>query len=134
MNSRLVCLDIAAGDTIRTRCGEIISEQPSVESAGYRKWHAGAEDLNAAQLPAFDDAIALERQPVHGIQREVVANIVTAVALVGRPVVGIVPRGGSIIAAKAAISVSEVHAMRERIGQIGLNAVGQPFVDAQLQR
>ena len=99
MNPRLVCRNIAAGDTIRTRRGEIVSEQPSVESAGYGKRHAGTEDLNAAQLPAFDDAIALERQPVHGVQREVMPNIVTAIALVGRAGVGIVPRGRSVIAA-----------------------------------
>src|SRR2546425_6392846 len=55
---------------------------------------------------------SLERQSVHGVQREVMANIVAAIALVGRAVVGIVPRGRSVIAAETAVGVSEVDAMR----------------------
>src|SRR2546427_11954267 len=132
MNPRLVCRDIATGDTIRTRSGKIVSQQRSIESGGYGKRHSGAESLNAAQLPAFNDAIALERKPVHGVQREVMANIVTAIALVGRAVVGIVPRGGSVVAAKAAIGVGKVDAMRERVGKVGLDAVREPFIDAHL--
>src|SRR3989441_9605693 len=119
MNPRLVCRDIATGDTIRTRSGKIVSQQRSIESGGYGKRHSGAESLNAAQLPAFNDAIALERQSVHGVQREVMANIVAAIALVGRAVVGIVPRGRSVIAAETAVGVSEVDAMRSEERRVG---------------
>ncbi len=131
MNSRPVCRDIAACDAIGTRSCEIVSEQRGVESGGYGKRHAGAEGLNAAQLPAFNGSIPLERQPVHGVKREVMANIVTAITLVGRAIIGIVPRGGSVIAAKAAVGVSEVDAMREGVRKVSLNAVGEPFIDAQ---
>src|SRR5205807_489413 len=104
------CRDIATGDTIRTRSGKIVSQQRSIESGGYGKRHSGAESLNAAQLPAFNDAIALERQSVHGVQREVMANIVAAIALVGRAVVGIESR---IADAHAIHDLSEVlHSVR----------------------
>ena len=58
------------------------------------------------------------------------ADIVTAITLVGRAVIGIVPRGGSVIAPKAAVGVSEVDAMRESVGKVGLNVIGEPFIDA----
>src|SRR2546422_7469575 len=120
MNSRLVCRNIAACDAIGTRSGEIVSEQRGVESGGYGKRHAGAEGLNAAQLPAFDGAISLERQPVHGVQREVMADIVTAITLVGRAVIGIVPPGGSLISPQAAGGVKQGRANRARAGKGGV--------------
>src|SRR6266566_566869 len=99
------CRSVGAGST---RDCEIVSQQPSVESTGYGKRHAGPEGLNSAQLPACDDAIALERQSVYGVQREIMANVVTASGLVGRTVVRIVPRRRSVIAAQTAICVGEV--------------------------
>src|SRR2546425_8447546 len=75
---------------------------------------------------------SLERQSVHGVQREVRANIVAAIALVGRAVVGIVPRGRSVIAAETAVGVSEVDAMRKGVGKVGLDTAGEPFIEAHL--
>src|SRR5262245_17805544 len=114
MNPRLVRRDVAAGDTIWTRRGEIVSQQTGIESGCYAKRHAGTKALNPAQLPTFDQTIALERQPVHGVQREVMANIETATAFIGRAIVRIVPGRSPIVAAQAAIGVSEVDAMRKR--------------------
>src|SRR5262245_51396817 len=133
MNPRLVRRDVAAGNTIWTRRGEIVSQQAGIKSGCYAKRHAGAKALNPAQLPTFDQTIALERQPVHGVQREVMANIETAIAFIGRTIVGIVPGRSSIIAAQAAICVSEINAMRKRVRKVGLNTVREPFVQAHLE-
>src|SRR5262245_45765548 len=132
MNPRLVRCNIAARDTIWTRRGEIVSQQSSVASGGYAKRHAGSEALNAAQLPTFDHTIALEWQPVHRVQREVMSNIETAIALVGRAIVRIVPRRSSVIPAQAAIGVSEVNAVRKSVRKICLKTIREPLVDANL--
>src|SRR5215467_12681544 len=115
MNPRLVRRDIATGDAIRARCREIVSEQTGIESAGNAERDARPESFNTAQLPTFDRTMALERQPVHGVQRQVVANVITATAFVGGSVIWVVPRRRSIVSAQAAIRVCQIDAMRERV-------------------
>src|SRR5262249_4491414 len=105
----------------------------SIESGCYTKRHAGAVGLNAGQLPAFNCAMTPERQTVNKAEREVVPNIVTASPLVGRAIVRIVPGGGSVISAEAAIGIGEVNAVRVRVGKVALNVVRESFAEAHLQ-
>src|SRR5262245_5141865 len=120
MNPGLVRLDVASGHTIWARCGEVVREQRRVESRGDRKGHTCTECLNAAQLPTFDQPMTLEWHPVHETERQVLTNVETAIAFIGRAVVWVIPIRSAVVAAQSAIRIRKVNAMRKSVGKLSL--------------
>src|SRR5438128_991415 len=134
MNPGLVRLDVTSGYAIWARCGEVVGEQRRVESRGDGKRHACTECFNAAQLPTFDQTMTLEWQPVHDTERQVLTNVETAIAFIGRAVVRVIPIRCAVVAAQPAIRICKVDAMRKSVGKVCLKTARVPYVNAHLDR
>src|SRR5579883_3418206 len=76
-----------------------VTSQPAIVADADRHGNAGAPQLDAAHLPALDQPVAAERQHIDDVEREVVADIETAVASFPGSVVGIRPRGSAVVSA-----------------------------------
>jgi thiol-disulfide isomerase/thioredoxin len=98
----------------------------------FDKKTALSRKYNVVALPTFDQTVTLERHPVHDTERQVLTNVETAIAFIGRAVVWIIPIRCAVVAAQSAIRIRKVHAMRKSVGKLSLQIVRVPFVHAHL--